>query len=97
MPFGVSPVPQPGRQPEAVASGLVRDDALHRTPGRAGLTMQQLQQRFRIYIKLLEGWRLRPGTTAATSLLIGFSMTAISVLSCSRTVSVLLSQKLGYR
>jgi hypothetical protein len=29
--------------------------------------MQQLQQRFRICIKLLEGLALKPGTTAATS------------------------------
>jgi len=67
---------------------------LDRTPGRAGLTMQQLQQRFRIYIKFLEGLALRPGTTAATSHVDWLiSMTAISVLSYSRTVSDLLTSK----
>jgi hypothetical protein len=39
-------------------------------PGLVSLlapTMQELQQRFLIRIELLSGWRLMPGTTAATN------------------------------
>ena len=50
--------PQPARQPEAIASGLIRDnDALDLAPGLAGFvppTMQELQQRRLIGSELLE-------------------------------------------
>jgi hypothetical protein len=89
---------QPGRQPEAIASRLVSDDdVLDLTPGLASFvapTMQELPQRLFVGVKLLEGLAFNPGTTAETSHFDWLiSITAMIVLSCSRTVRDLLASK----
>ncbi|HEU0017605.1 MAG TPA: hypothetical protein VFQ31_04510 [Methyloceanibacter sp.] len=56
--------------------------------------MQELPQRLFVGVKLLRGWRSMPGTTAETSHFDWLiSITAMIVLSCSRTVRDLLASK----
>ena len=81
---------QPARQPEPVASGLVADD-----------NALDLATRYKSFSSasssawsFLSGWRLTPGTIAATSHFDWLiSITAMTVLSCSRVVRDLLTSK----
>ena len=90
--------PQPARQPEAIASGLIRhNDALDLAPGLAGFvppTMQELQQRRLIGSEPLERLALDARNNPATSHFAWLiSITAMIVLSCSRAVRDLLASK----
>jgi hypothetical protein len=84
--------PQPACEPESVAASLKGDDdTLDVAPSLAGFlapTMQELEQRFLMGIKLFEGLAFDAGNTS-----FGSSHTATIVLSCSRAVRDLLASK----